>query len=338
MTQTRVVVIEDSVVQRSHLVEVLQAEGDIVVVGEAADAGEAIAAVGRLHPDVVTADLHIPGGGLHAIEQIMAHHPTPIVVLSATIDGRDSAVAVEALVAGALEAMPKPERWTPEAEAAVRVRVRAVRGATVLRHPRGLRHHSPPVRHRAPDTAALVAVAASSGGPPALAAVLGGLAAVPVPVLVVQHLHASFVDGLVDWMARVSAVPVELAVDGRRARPGTVYIAPAGVHLRVGADLVLTLGSEPVSLHRPSADELFQSVAGSLGGRSIGVVLTGMGEDGAAGLLALRQAGGHTIAQDEATSAVYGMPRAAYLAGAVTSVLPLNAIAPEILQIAAGRP
>jgi two-component system chemotaxis response regulator CheB len=338
VTPIRVVVIEDSLVQRAHLIDVLQAEGDIVVVGQAGDATEALDAVSRHRPDVVTADLHIPGGGLHAIEQIMAHHPTPVVVLSATIGSRDSAVAVEALVAGALEAMPKPESWTPAAKSALRMRVRAVSGATVLRHPRGLRDKAAPARPRPPGKVALVAVAASSGGPPALAVVLNGLTGVTVPVLVVQHLHPNFVGGFVDWMARVSAAPVELAADGTKARPGTVYIAPAAAHLKVGPDLILVLDAEPASLHRPSADELFRSAAASLGGRAVGVVLTGMGDDGTAGLLALRQAGGYTIAQDEETSAVYGMPRAAQRAGAASVVLPLEAIAREVLQIAAGRP
>jgi two-component system chemotaxis response regulator CheB len=302
----RVVVVEDSPVQRAHLVEVLEAEHDIAVVGQAGDPVEAVTLVHRLRPEVVTMDLGLPGeGGLGAIEQIMAELPTPILVLSARVTCAGSAAAVESLLAGAVEALPKPERWDAEAERQVRCRVRLLSRVTVVVHPRGRRRPPAPDPYRAPP----VAIAASTGGPAALAEILPCLGGLAVPLLVVQHLHPQLVDGFVGWMQRVSALPVVVAADGDRPQPGVVYIAPAGAHLR------LTPG--------PSADELFGSVAAAAGGQSVGVLLTGMGEDGAAGLLAMRRQGAVTIAQDAASSIVFGMPGAAQRLGAAGEVLGL---------------
>jgi two-component system, chemotaxis family, protein-glutamate methylesterase/glutaminase len=335
----RVVVVEDSLVQRTHIVRTLEAEGDIVVVGEAVGAVEAVALIARVRPDVVTLDLEIPGGGGHyVIEQVMAHLPTPILVLSASLTSRTSAPAVEALVSGAVDAFPKPSRWRASDEAALRRTVRSLRGVTLLRSPRA----RPPTGAPPRPTARLstlpslgqyvVAIAASTGGPPALAQVLSGLAGLNAPVLIVQHLHPDFVDGLVSWMARESGLPARLAVAGAKLERGVVYIAGGGRHLRVGPDRRIILHAEPPSLHRPSADQLFASVADNIGPDGIGVVLTGMGDDGAAGLLALREAGGVTIAQDEATSAVYGMPRAAFRLGAAGEICALENVADAVLR------
>jgi two-component system, chemotaxis family, protein-glutamate methylesterase/glutaminase len=337
----RVVVVDDSPVQRAHLVEVLEAEHDIAVAGQAGDPVEAVALVHRLRPDVVTMDLGLPGqGGLGTIEQIMAEAPTPILVLSARVTCAGSAAAVESLLAGAVEALPKPERWDTEAERQVRCRVRLLSRVTVVAHPRGRRRPPPPDPYRAPP----VALAASTGGPAALAEILPCLGGLAVPVLVVQHLHPQLVDGFVGWMQRVSALPVVVAADGDRPQPGVVYIAPAGAHLKLapapGVPVLaagpprtlppggrrLVLDPDPAGLHRPSADELFGSVAATAGGQSVGVLLSGMGEDGAAGLLAMRRQGAVTIVQDEASSVVFGMPKAAQRLGAAGEVLGLAQI------------
>ena len=348
-TPCRVVVVEDSLVQRAHLVELLQADGDISVVGEAATATEAIDVVARLLPDVVTLDLHIPeGGGLHALEQIMAFTPTPVVVLSSAVENDRSAPAIAALVAGALIAMPKPARWTAAAERELRASVHMARNVPVIRHVRGrLRSRptetepttrsaslEPSATTKQPARPPIVAIAASTGGPPALATVLSNLAGLRSPVLIVQHLHPDFVAGLVDWMKRVSPLPVVLAENGQVARNGHVHVAPGGLHLRLGAGSRLELAERPLSIHRPSADQLFGSIAETAGARAIGVILTGMGEDGAVGLAAMHAAGAHTIGQDAATSAVYGMPRAAFRLGAVDRVLALPDIALAILTAA----
>jgi two-component system chemotaxis response regulator CheB len=156
-------------------------------------------------------------------------------------------------------------------------------------------------------------------------------------VLVVQHVHSEFVGGLVEWMGQASSLPVRLARDGELLEPATIYIGPGGLHLRVGQDDRISLSPDPVTLHRPSANELFASMAEHVRSNGIGVVLTGMGDDGAVGLLALRNAGAMTIAQDEASCAIFGMPRAAERAGGVTEVVPLDQIAAAILRTELGE-
>jgi two-component system, chemotaxis family, protein-glutamate methylesterase/glutaminase len=344
-------------VQRANLVAVLEADGDIEVVGEATTAIEAIALVASLRPDVVTLDLNIPdGGGQYALEQIMAVTPTPVLVLSSTVHDDASMPAVEALVGGALLAVPKPARWTAAFEGDLRRSVRTIRRVPVVRHMRGhLRHAegrpavrqvplpaAPPARSVKADSgrsgeSCVVAIAASTGGPAALATVLQGLAKLTVPVLIVQHIHPDFVQGLIDWMARVSPLPVVMAAHGQPLRGGCVHIGPGGRHLRVGREGRIELADGPESVHCPSADQLFESLALRAGANGVGVLLTGMGDDGAAGMAALHRAGAHTIAQDQATSAVYGMPRAAARLGVVEQQLPLPAIAEAIVRAVRGR-
>jgi two-component system, chemotaxis family, protein-glutamate methylesterase/glutaminase len=329
---TRALVVDAAGMQRSRLVDVLHDEGDIVVVGQPDNAADAIEEVTRIRPDVVILDLHLPGDqSQHAVEQIMARMPTPILVLSDRLDDRQAPSAVQSLVAGALEALPRPRQWTPELGAELRRVVRLVSSVHVIRHPRGGLHNGLN-RQTVPrlDAQPVVAIAASTGGPSALATVLSGLSGLQAPVLVVQHLHADFIAGLVEWMSRVSALPVETARDSQIARSGTVYLAPGGTHLRLGANRRLELHESPVTVHRPSANELFESVAECARSSGIGVVLTGMGDDGAEGLLTIRQQGGVTLAQDEASSAVFGMPKAAERLGAVTEMLPLGKLAAGI--------
>ena len=348
----RVVVVEDSLVQRAKLVAVLEADDDIRVVGEATTALEAIALVASLRPDVVTLDLNIPdGGGQYALEQIMANTPTPILVLSSTVSDESSAPAVEALVGGALLAVPKPTQWTAEFESELRRSVRTIRHVPVIRHMRGrlgrlpMRPSRTSSQSRAPTSSGrvnraescLVAIAASTGGPPALATVLEGLASLQAPVLIVQHIHSDFVKGLVEWMARVSPLEVVLAVHGQALRSGCVHIAPGGTHLRMTREWKIDLVDTPAAVHRPSADQLFESVALHARERGVGVILTGMGDDGAAGLGAMHRNGALTIAQDQATSAVFGMPRAAQRLGIVDQQLPLAGIAAAILRGAQSR-
>jgi two-component system, chemotaxis family, protein-glutamate methylesterase/glutaminase len=331
----RAVVVEDSTAARDNVVRILQAEGDISVVGQATSSNDAIERVLDERPDIVTIDLYLPaGGGRHAIEQIMAHVPTPILVLSRNIDDNRSPSVVEALVAGALDALPTPTQWTPELESQLRRSVRLLRGVHVVKHPRGsqqgIDEAATAVRKRTVQR--MVAIAASTGGPSALASLLAGLGGTAAPVLVVQHLHVDFTAGLIEWMSRVSALPVELAEHHQVPRSGRVYVAPGAVHLRLGSGCRLELDPEPATIHRPSADELFTSVAEHAGPAAIGVLLTGMGDDGAKGLLAIHRRGGRTLAQDEASCAVFGMPAAAQRLGAVTEMLPPAELARAIAQ------
>jgi two-component system, chemotaxis family, protein-glutamate methylesterase/glutaminase len=337
MKTIRVVVVEDSKVQRAHLAKTLQTERDIVVVGEAVDVTEAIQIVQATRPDVVTLDLQIPGGGGQVvIEQLMAVAPVPILVLSGSVVGRESEEAVAALVAGAVDVLPKPDRWSAAAEESLRSRVRLVSGVAVVRRasrrtPRAAGRPAA-AKGRTATGLPIVAIGASTGGPAALAQILADLGGISATVLVVQHLHADFVDGLVSWMDRVSPLDVELARHGAPLRRGAVHIAPSGVHLRVDEHDHVVLDPEPVTLHRPSVDVLFTSLAERRNGRTVAVLLTGMGEDGAAGLLALRRHGDLTIAQDEQSCVVFGMPRAAQRLGAAELVVGLDQMAPTIVR------
>jgi two-component system chemotaxis response regulator CheB len=338
MPALRAVLVEDSTVQAAALVRMIEADGDIVVVGTAADAGGAADTVARLRPDVVTMDLDIPGGGHRAIEQIMAETPTPILVVSGVVESPSDVPAVRALAAGAVDALPKPRVWKDADATELRRQVRLVGQVPVIRRrpPRrrpGALHEGLPPRAGA---ATIIAIGASTGGPAAIASLLGGLTGCGASILLVQHIHAAFATGFASWLSHVCGAEVTMAEDGQRAVVGGVHVAPGDQHLRLGPDGRLIVTPEPDTLHRPSADELFRSVARHGGTGAVGVLLTGMGEDGAAGLLAMREAGARTFAQDEATSAVYGMPRAAQRLGAVEAVLPLDEL-PRAVRDALGR-
>jgi two-component system chemotaxis response regulator CheB len=327
----RALVVQESSMARQQLISVLERDRDITVVGPADTASEAIRLVHQGCADVVILDLQLTdGSGLQAIEQIMAANPTPILLLATGMDERDSPSAVQALRAGALDALPIPAQWTAAGEAAFRHSVRRLRDVTVIRHPRG-RLNGP--AYRAPirsNHRPVVAIGASTGGPSALACVLAGLTDLPAPVLVVQHLHPDFTSGLLTWMSRVCDLPVQMAEHRLRPVAGHVYLAPSGAHLRLGTDYHLELTELPASLHRPSANQLFHSVAEAAGSAAVGVLLTGMGEDGAEGLLHIHRDGGRTLAQDEASSVVFGMPGAAHRLGAVSELLPLDRIAAAV--------
>lgn len=329
----RALLVEDSLVQRAHLARVLQLEGDIEVVAQAADAPQAVAAVAEHRPDVVTMDLDLPGGGGRlAIEQIMRDTPVPILVLSGIIDDASAQPAVEALAAGAVDALPKPLRWTPEEERELRDAVRSVGAVAIAQGAAPAGGPSADGFRAGATTGAIIAVAASTGGPAALTALLRGLSPLPAPVLIVQHIHAAFVAGFATWLGNATSLPVRLASDGEAPAPGTVYVAPGDSHLAVGSDGSLRLKKEPVTEPRPSADVLFRSLADTVGGRGIGVILTGMGDDGAAGLFALRQVGGRTFGQDEESSTVFGMAQAAEQIGATEALMPPEKLAGVVLQ------
>ncbi|MCU1692688.1 MAG: response regulator receiver modulated CheB methylesterase [Frankiales bacterium] len=358
-----VVVVDDSPVQRRFLRAAVDADPGFTVSGEARNGKEAVALVARLRPAVVLMDLDLPVmGGIEAIELIMASTPTPILVYSAFVGGTDSANAVEALAAGAVDVLAKPgpdDTGTLESYAeALRRRLRMVSRIRVITHPRGrLREqglHSarlvagtsgrrplsaaptlePPLPAR--PTARLVAVGASTGGPQALLTVLRCL---PVDlgqaVLVVQHMAEGFVPGLASWLDDLVPLPVVVGGSGRRLEPGTVTIAPSGGNLLVQDDRLRTLCTPPDAgqFHVPGIDATFRSIAAALGPDAVGVVLTGMGRDGALGLKAMRDRGAPTLGQDEATSAVYGMPAAAEAAGAVERQLPIEQIGPALLEL-----
>lgn len=339
MKRTRVVVVEDSLTIRRRIVEILGACGDLDVVGEGRDGADAIELTRTLRPDVITLDLVMPGvDGLAATEAIMAHTPTPILIVSASHNRGELVRTYDALAAGAVDALDKRD-GDPAWEDRLISAVRMVARIKVISRPRGRLPRPPPpplARTVAARPTSLIAIGASTGGPAALVQILSALPTdFALPVVIVLHIDASYADRLADWLASQTGHAVELARPGPIA-PGVV-VAPAGRHLVVTGG-ALAHSTAPARHHcRPSIDVLFESVAAELGGRATGCLLTGMGRDGARGLLAIRKAGGLTIAQDEATSVVYGMPREAVACGAANHVLPLGEIGPTLKSLGAAR-
>jgi two-component system, chemotaxis family, protein-glutamate methylesterase/glutaminase len=329
----RVLVADDSELFRELLGRVVVGEPGFEVVALAADGNAAAALARSLRPDVITMDLNMPDAdGFSGIARIMAETPTPILVLTAN---PAEMVGFRALSLGALDILEKPQASTDLEQYGqlLRSRLRLLAGVKVIRHLRGLREH-----RLAPHSSAarpeLVVIGASLGGPRALAAILRALPpSFPVPVAVVQHIADGFTEGLASWLATEARLEVREARDGDRLRPGLVVLAPTGRHLLVGEGVARLSDAAALDGFKPSVTPLFASAAHSYGARACGVMLTGMGRDGAAGLRAIKDAGGPTIAQDEATSAVFGMPRAAIELGAVDRVLPLDAIPRALVEL-----
>jgi two-component system, chemotaxis family, protein-glutamate methylesterase/glutaminase len=339
---TRVLVCEDSRTFAAALTRALEHGGEIEVVGVRSSAEAAIADLARLSPDLITMDIELPGmSGLAAVEQIMSTKPTPILVLSSHVTASGETAAA-ALAAGALEAVGKDDLPLLDpagaAAAALRRRVRLLSRARVIHHPRArLGERRSAVRAGTLARRALaIGICASTGGPQALVTVLAALpASFTVPIFVVQHISAGFTEGLARWLDGVVPLPVRIAEDGACAEAG-VTIAPEGAHLCV-RDGVLELDRRsPAGLHRPSADMLLRSLADSAKRGAVAVVLTGMGRDGAEGSAAVRAAGGLVIAQDQRTSAVYGMPQETAKRGA-DLVLPLDEIAGALIAVGQER-
>jgi len=347
-----VLVADDSPVARRLLVHILDRDPGLRVASEAADGAEAVRLAERLRPDVIVMDVMMPLlDGLQATRKIMETRPTPIVLVSADFDSRDMTRSFEALQAGALTILGKPPgpqhpRYAEQAAALtttvkLMADVKLVRRRTPGLAPGGAPGLAPglasggapattgPAPQAARRPVAVAAIAASTGGPAALAAILAGLPdGAPVPILVVQHIAPGFHQGLVNWLDRVSPLAVRLARDGQPLRAGEVLVAPADAHLGVTSRGRVALSYDPpIGAHRPSATHLFRSVAQAYAAGAVAVVLTGMGDDGAAGLRALKGAGGIVLAQDETTCVVYGMPRQAAATGVVDQVLPLGQIA-----------
>ncbi|RKT44803.1 chemotaxis-specific protein-glutamate methyltransferase CheB [Thiocapsa rosea] len=347
MQPVRVLVVDDSRSARSLIRALIEAAPGLVVCGEAADGREAVERTLALKPDVVTMDLQMPEmDGMQAIEEIMARYAVPILVLS---DLADAPNAMAAVARGALEAARKP---TFDEGPGLALRLRILARIPVIRHirrngaltlkpdpaspaRREERIQTDPPRSGSP----VVAIASSTGGPQALARILPDLPAdFAAPVLIAQHISDGFAGAMADWLSRLCALPVTIPSEGEPIVAGHVYLADSVTHMTLGAGrrirLVARLDSD---MYRPSCDRLLTSVAAEVGLDAIGVVLTGMGRDGAQGMLALAKAGGATIAQDEATSVIFGMNREAILAGGVQMTLPLDLIAGKLCMLAGRR-
>ncbi|GAA4610352.1 two-component system chemotaxis response regulator CheB [Actinoplanes octamycinicus] len=346
----RVLVVEDSITMRHHLREALAEDPELQVVGEAVTGEQAVEMTARLRPDVITMDMMLPGiSGLQATEHIMAEHPTPILVVSSA-DRQELFSTYNALAAGAVDVMEKPRGDDSDVDWSPRLRrtVRMVSRIRVITHPRARLHgrvRSAPPPPAAPAASlpatnpmALVAVGASTGGPGALTELLRDLPPTfRTPVLVVQHIAASeqFAVAFSDWLAGQTGRNVRYATDGLKVSglAGQVLLAPPDRHLYL-RDHTLRLSSGPPRHScRPSVDVLFESVATEFGNLAAGCLLTGMGRDGAAGLLQMRQRGAVTFAQDEQTCTVYGMPREAALLGAATFILSPSRISARLAEL-----
>jgi two-component system, chemotaxis family, protein-glutamate methylesterase/glutaminase len=334
----RVVIVNDSRTMRASLRAALAATSDFEVIAEAADGLEAVEVVARTRPAVVLMDVVMPhSDGYAATRAIMARVPTPIVMISAVVDPRDSAVVFETLEAGALciaEAPPAPSDPQYRFRCASLVQlVRSMAAIDVTRSRRGRDVAPAPLLPRRATRSAsnisVIGLAASTGGPGALVAILAALPLdVMPPILIVQHIAAGFTESFALWLKERTHHAVEVARHGVPLERGRVYVASDDRHLGISADYRIDLSADaPIGRQRPSCDHLFFSLARFAGPRSLGVVLTGMADDGAAGAVALRRAGGMIAAQDEATSVIYGMPKAALERGGVDDVLALGEIA-----------
>ncbi|ABS24685.1 chemotaxis protein CheB [Anaeromyxobacter sp. Fw109-5] len=344
----RCLLVDDSRSFRALLRALLERAG-IDVVGEAADGDAAVAKAVALRPDVVTMDVRMPGkDGLAAIEEIMRVAPTPVVVVSAEAGPERQELAFWALELGAVEVLAKPRavdaaRFDREVQA-IRDAVRSVAGLKVVtRHrrralpaaaPRAA--PAPPPRGASPAHAPRVlGIAASTGGPAAIARILRALPReFPAPILVVQHIAPGFEAGLAHWLGSETRLSVKLAQDGELLRAGTVYVGADGRHLTARADRVRLVDAPPVRGFRPSGTTLLESLAREYGGAAAGLVLSGMGDDGADGLRSVRERGGWTAAQGPASAVVFGMPGAAIERGAALHTLELDDIAPALLRLA----
>ncbi len=320
----RILLVDDSEIFLDLMAKAIQASDKAVLAGVARNGEEGVSQVKALEPDVVSMDIHMPVmDGLEAIERIMADTPTPIAVITAADSSEIAGISFRAIGDGALDVLGKPA-GTREAKSLVhrlcllsrvRTRSRTRNARPVTSPPRPVA--KAPRSWRDPGALApvdLIAIAISTGGPPLLEKILRGLPAdFGAGVAIVQHVSPGFDTHLVEWLSHTAGIPVRLAESDRRIEKGVAWIAPANRHLevRMGGRLRIDGERERVSGHRPSGTVLLESVARAYGSRAAGLVLTGMGEDGAQGLLALRRAGGITAAQDAASSAVDGMPKSA---------------------------
>ncbi|MCB5945299.1 chemotaxis response regulator protein-glutamate methylesterase [Acidocella sp. KAb 2-4] len=325
----KVLVVDDSATMRSLISATLRADPEIEVVGQAADPYEARQLIKQFSPDVVTLDIEMPNmDGLAFLDKIMRLRPTPVIMVS-TLTQAGAEINLKALEIGAFDCVAKPSSYNPDSFEQLPEKVKAA--AKSRRRP--LLAQPAPVKVSggyAPD-GRLVAIGSSTGGVEALITILAKFPANCPPTIISQHMPPAFTTSFAARLNTLCAAAVSEAVDGARLQAGQVYLAPGNMHLEVAGGAVRLSDAPKVNGHRPSVDVMFHAVRRSVGGRAVGVILTGLGRDGAEGLLALREAGAETIGQDEASCVVYGMPRAAYERGAVAHQLPLERIAERIL-------
>jgi len=349
MAKIRVLIIDDSALIRSVLTQIISAQTDMQVIGAAPDPLVAREMIRALNPDVLTLDVEMPRmDGLDFLQKLMRLRPTPVVMVSSLTE-RGAEVTIRALELGAVDFVAKPKLGIADgmqdlsAEICDKIRV----AAKVRMHRRStaiapaiekaaIERKEPATRFSRVSTEKLIVIGASTGGTEAIREVLTRLPADCPGVLITQHMPPGFTRSFAARMDSLTRLVVSEAADGERVLPGHAYIAPGDRHLRVaksGSNYIIALDdSEPVNRHRPSVEVLFRSVAAIAGSNALGVMLTGMGRDGAAGMLEMRKAGSFNIAQDEASCVVFGMPREAIAAGGVDEILPVTEITPRLLR------
>ncbi len=335
-----VLIVEDSLVTRQHLKHILERDGNIRVIAMAEGGKEAIRLVEKYKPDVVTMDINMPDmNGLEATSQIMETHPLPIVIVSASYNHKDVEKTFQAIDAGAVSVVEKPfGKGHPDHELMAKNLIQTVK---LMSEIKVIKRWSKK-RTLSKDKSAslslihepihqkikLITIGVSTGGPPVLKSILTGLKnGFPAPLLIVQHIARGFLKGLVEWLIESTGHPIHIAADGERILPGHVYFAPDDFHMGVNSDRRIALSkSPPESGLRPSVSYLFRSASNAFGRNMAGVLLTGMGRDGAEELKLMKDRGAITMVQDKESSAVYGMPGEAVRLGAASHVLPANSI------------
>jgi two-component system chemotaxis response regulator CheB len=345
MGKTRVLIIDDSALVRSLLTEIINREPDMEAIGAAPDPLAAREMIRSLNPDVLTLDVEMPKmDGLDFLERLMRLRPMPVVMVS-TLTERGAEVTLRALELGAVDFVAKPRIGiasgmqelardiTDRIRAAAQAKLHRRAGAPQAPAPEG-QAKARPASYSRPSTEKLIAIGASTGGTEAIREVLTRLPADCPAVLITQHMPPGFTRSFAQRLDSLCRITVSEAEDGERVLPGHAYIAPGGRHMRLarsGSNYVAAIDDgEPVNRHRPSVDVLFRSVAANAGPNALGVMLTGMGKDGAVAMLEMKRAGSFTIAQDEASCIVFGMPKEAIALGAVDEVLPVTRIAERL--------
>jgi two-component system chemotaxis response regulator CheB len=339
----RVLLVEDSPVTLVILRRILNSSAQIEVVGEARTGLDALELIPKVQPDVICTDLHMPQmDGLEFTSEVMTLYPRPILVISAWVQEEDSPHVFQLLEAGALDIFPKPSAGLSTEDKLLNQelinKIQILAGVRVFKKKR--KYLSPiksldTLSEKSYLKPGIIAIGASTGGPQAINELFAQLPSnFPVPVICVQHICLGFLQGFLDWLASSCRLPIKIAIPGNLPKPGTIYFPPEQQHLELDdKGRFICSDSPPLEGHRPSVTVTFKSVAKLYGRATVGILLTGMGRDGAEGMQCIAQAGGLTIAQDEATSVIFGMPKEAIDLGAAKLVLPIHAIAPRLLEL-----
>ncbi len=340
MGQIRVVVADDSELARELIIAILSTDKEITVVGEAKNGREAVEKVKELKPDILTIDIEMPVmNGLEAIEHIMGNIALPILVVTTRGDAN---TAYAAISKGALDLVVKPDVNLAEARDFIQ-KIKLLSKIKVITHISGkgaLKEKTAerPVVFTGMTSDRVVAIASSTGGPEALSIILSALPeTIPCPVVIAQHNSDGFIPGLVEWLNRLAKLHVKVAEEGEALAPGTVYVSPSEKHLEISMSRRVTfVERHPTDIYRPSCDRLLSSVALVYKAKSIGIILTGMGSDGVRGMKQIKEAGGTTIAEDEKSCIVFGMPKVAIDSGCIDTILPLEEISGKVVSLLTG--